>query len=164
MGQFNQITLVGRLTRDPEKKTFAGGGAETTFGFATKGRSKKGQSGEWEDEPMFIDCKCRNRQNGRQLADTAANYLSKGKEVMIVGKLILEQWNDKNTGEKRRAHKIEVEEIIFVGAKDDNSGGGNRQQRQQSNHNNNGGGGYDGGYDGGGSYDEQPPIEDGIPF
>ena len=55
MANLNKVMLIGRLTRDPEVRTFASGGKVAKFGFAVNNRRKNATTGQWEDEPVFID-------------------------------------------------------------------------------------------------------------
>lgn len=130
----NNVTLGGRLTRDPEVKTFASGGKVAKFGFVLSRRRKAG--GQWEEYPMFIDCEAFNRGETGKLADLVEKYLQKGNRVVIEGELDLETWDDKTTGAKRSKHKLVVNRVHFVEKKEDVEGGGkseksgDRRQRQ----------------------------------
>lgn len=125
MANFNRVILIGRLTRDPECRTFSNGGKVAKFGFATSSNRKKNQqTGQWEDEPMFIDCEVFNRgENGTQ-ANVVEQYCRKGSQICIEGKLKLEQWDDKTTGQKRSKHLIVVDSVQLLGSKQDDQGGG----------------------------------------
>ena len=78
MANLNKVILIGRLTRDPESRTFSTGGKVTKFGFAVTNRKKNTQTGQWEDEPMFIDCEAFNRGEFGKLADTIETVLQEG--------------------------------------------------------------------------------------
>ncbi len=115
MASFNRVVLLGRLVRDPESRTFQNGGKVTKFGFASSPSRKKNQaSGQWEDEPMFIDCEVFNRGDYGKLADLVADKCRKGSQILIEGKLHLEQWDDKNGGGKRSKHKIVVDSVQLL--------------------------------------------------
>src|SRR2546421_13114432 len=78
MANLNKVLLIGRLTRDPEVRTFANGGKVAKFGFAVNNRRKNVSTGQWEDEPVFVDVDVFNRgENGRQ-ADLVEQSLRKG--------------------------------------------------------------------------------------
>ena len=126
MANLNKVILIGRLTRDPESRTFATGGKVTKFGFAVTNRRKNSQSGQWEDEPMFIDCEAFNRGEFGKLADTIETYCRKGSQICIEGRLHLDQWDDKTTGQKRSKHKLVVEQMQLLDPKQDGQGGGPR--------------------------------------
>lgn len=124
MANFNKVILVGRLTRDPESRTFANGGKVTNIGFAVTNRKKNSQSGQWEDEPMFIDVSFFNRGEFGKLADLVQDRLRKGSQIMIEGKLHLDQWEDKNGGGKRSKHKIVADTFEFLDARPQDGSGG----------------------------------------
>src|SRR2546423_406025 len=123
MANVNKVILIGRLTRDPEVRTFASGGKVVNFGFAVTNRRKNQQTGQWEDYPMFIDCKAFNRGEFGKTADLIEQYLSKGKQVFLEGKLDFEQWEDKNGGGKRSKHVLIVDNVQFLEPRQDGTGG-----------------------------------------
>jgi single-strand DNA-binding protein len=127
MANVNKVMLVGRLTREPECRTFANGGKVANFGFAVNNRRKNQQTGQWEDEPMFIDCKVFNRGETGKKADVAEQYLHKGHQAYLEGHLVLEQWDDKQTGQKRSKHVLHVDDFQFLEPRQD--GGGSYQGR-----------------------------------
>ena len=125
MANFNKVILIGRLTRDPETRTFSNGGKVAKFGFAVSNRKKNSQTGQWEDEPMFIDCEAFNRGESGTLANTIETYCKKGSLICIEGKLHLDQWDDKTTGQKRSKHKIVVDSMQLLERRgEDGQGGG----------------------------------------
>lgn len=125
MANFNQVILVGRLTRDPETRSFANGGKVAKIGFAVTNRKKNSQTGQWEDEPMFIDVEVFNRGEFGKLADLVQDRCRKGSQILVEGRLHLDQWEDKNGGGKRSKHKIVAEGIqLLDGRPQDGSGGG----------------------------------------
>ena len=135
MANLNKVILIGRLTRDPESRTFTNGGKVTKIGFAVTNRRKNGQTGQWEDEPMFIDCEVFNRGETGKLADLVADRCRKGSQVMIEGKLHLDQWDDKATGAKRSKHKIVIDNVQLLDARQpsgDGEGGGYAPSRGPS--------------------------------
>ena len=140
MANFNKVILIGRLTRDPETRAFATGGMVANFGFAVTNRRKNTQTGQWEDEPMFIDVSVFNREFGK-LADLVRDRCRKGTQIMIEGKLHLDNWDDKTTGQKRSKHKLVADVIQLLDPKPQGQGGGDYQGSE-------GGGEYD---DGGGN-------------
>src|SRR4051812_5015602 len=104
MANLNKVMLIGRLTRDPEARSFSNGGKVTVLGFAVTNRKKNSQTGQWEDDPMFIDVKVFNRGEAGTLATRAEETLRKGQQILIEGHLVLETWEDKNGGGKRSKH------------------------------------------------------------
>src|SRR5262245_37295126 len=134
MANFNKVILIGRLTRDPESRTFPSGGKVTKIGFAVTNRRKNAQTGQWEDEPMFIDCDVFNRGETGKLADLVADRCRKGSQIMIEGKLHLDQWDDKATGAKRSKHRIAIDNVQLLDARPgggdgEGGGGGSYQSR-----------------------------------
>lgn len=123
MANFNKVILIGNLTRDPECRTFANGGKVAHFGFAVNNRRKNSQTGQWEDEPMFIDCEAFNWGERGTLANIIEQYCRKGTQICIEGRLKLDQWDDKTTGQKRQKHKIVVESMQLLGSRQDGQGG-----------------------------------------
>jgi single-strand DNA-binding protein len=132
MADVNKVILIGRLTRDPESRTFANGGKVAKFGFAVGSRRKNPQTGQWEDgDTMFIDCEAFNRGENGHLADRVEQYLRKGAQVYLEGRLKLEQWDDKTTGAKRSKHALLVDNVQFLEPRqpDGGEGGSGRPAR-----------------------------------
>jgi single-strand DNA-binding protein len=127
MATLNKIMLMGRLTRDPESTATPSGTRIVKFGFAV-GRSKKNpQTGQWENDPnpLFIDCEAFARPDTRRdLVSLIQQYCRKGDQLYIDGRLQLDQWDDKATGQKRSKHKIVVDNIEFLGGNKGGEGGG----------------------------------------
>jgi single-strand DNA-binding protein len=126
MANLNKVMLIGRLTRDPEVRTFGTGGKVAAFGFAVNNKKKNPQTGEWEDEPVFLDIEAFNRESGRKLADLVEQYFKKGAQFYLEGHLRLDQWQDKNDGSKRSRLKIVLDDFQFFESRQDgmNAGGG----------------------------------------
>jgi single-strand DNA-binding protein len=133
MANLNKVMLIGRLTRDPESRTIPSGNKVVAFGFAVNNWRKNPQSGQSEQEAVFIDCEAWNstREGGRQLGDLIEQYLKKGHQAYIEGHLRLDQWNDKNDGSKRSKLKVVVDKVEFLEPRQDGGGGagGSRYQR-----------------------------------
>src|SRR5206468_1394477 len=129
MANLNKVMLIGRMTRDPEIRTFANGGKVAAFGFAVNNRRKNQSTGEWEDDPMFIDCKVFNRGENGQQADRAQQNLRKGHQVFLEGHLLLEQWDDKQTGQKRSKHVLVVDNFQYLEPRQDGGEGGYQPRR-----------------------------------
>jgi single-strand DNA-binding protein len=124
MANFNKVILVGRLTRDPETRTFPTGGMVAKFGFAVTNRKKNSQTGQWEDEPMFIDVEVFNRGETGKLADLVRDRCRKGSQIMIEARLHLDQWNDKTTNQPRSKHKLIADAIQLLDTRTDGGGPG----------------------------------------
>ena len=101
MPNFNQITIVGNLTREPECRYLPNGTAVCECGIAeTQKRKKDGQTFE---DTCFVDLVIW-AQSGERFAE----WFKKGESVLISGRLQLDQWEDRETGAKRSKHKINV--------------------------------------------------------
>jgi single-strand DNA-binding protein len=114
MANLNKVMLIGRLTRDPEVRMFSNGGKVASFGFAVNNRRKNQQTGQWEDDPVFIDVEAFNRGETGKTADLIEQYLHKGHQAFIEGHLKLDQWEDKNGGGKRSKLKVVVDTVQFL--------------------------------------------------
>jgi len=113
MANLNKVMLIGRLTRDPEVRMFSNGGKVAKFGFAVNNRRKNTQTGQWEDEPVFIDVEAFNRgEMGRQ-ADLVEQYLRKGNQVFVEGHLKLDQWTSQD-GQKRSRMLVVLDNMQFL--------------------------------------------------
>jgi single-strand DNA-binding protein len=133
MANLNKVMLIGRLTRDPETRTFANGGKVAKFGFAVNYllQKKNPTTGEWEGgETAFVDIEAFNRPSGgRQLADLVEQRLRKGNQVYLEGKLRLNEWTDKE-GQKRSKLLVVLDSLEFLEARGEGGGGeGYRSQR-----------------------------------
>lgn len=134
MANLNKVMLIGRLTRDPEVRMFSNGGKVANFGFAVNNRRKNQQTGQWEDEPVFLDCEAFNaigRETGKT-ADLVEQYLHKGNQAFIEGHLKLDQWTDKTTGDKRSKIKIVVDVVQFLEPRKDGQGGSAPSRQQDA--------------------------------
>ena len=101
MASFNKVILVGNLTRDPEVRYTSGGTAVTDVGLAVNRVWTDRSSNERKEETTFIDVTLWGRT-----AEIAGEYLSKGRPCLIEGRLQLDQWEDKETGQKRSKLKV----------------------------------------------------------
>ncbi len=120
MAGFNRVILIGNLTRDPELRYTPQGTAVADLRLAVT--TVRGRSGsERKEETLFIDCTVWDRQ-----AETCSEYLSKGRPVLIEGRLIEDQWQDKETGERRSRIKVYVQNVQFLGGRDGASGASGR--------------------------------------
>ena len=113
----NHIVIMGRLTRDPELRRTASGLAVTSFSVAVDRDFGKGDNGEKKTD--FFDCVA-----WRNTAEFASKYLSKGRMVVVSGRLEFRDWNDKE-GNKRRSAEIIVDNVYFADSKRDSDNGGN---------------------------------------
>ncbi len=118
MANVNKVTLIGRLTRDPEMHAFANGNKVANIGFAVSNRRKNAETGHYEEVPVWVELKAFNREPGRKLADIAEQHLRKGHQVYIEGGLSLDEWVGKDDGKKRSRTVVIVEEIQFLEKKE----------------------------------------------
>lgn len=157
---FNKVILMGNLTRDPEMRVLPSNMPVASFGLAVNDRFKNKQTDQWEERPNFIDCEAFGRT-----AENIGKFFSKGKPIFIEGKLRLDQWEDRQSGQKRSKLKVVVDTFQFVGGREGGGGGGGGGYQQGGG---NQGGAQGGGWDaspaatGGGHH--EPVDEDDIPF
>lgn len=119
MASFNKVILVGNLTRDPEVRYTTGGTAVTDVGLAVNRVWTDRSSNERKEETTFVDVTLWGRT-----AEIAGEYLSKGRPCLIEGRLQLDQWEDKETGQKRSKLKVVGESLQLLGGRGDDGGGG----------------------------------------
>lgn len=155
MANLNKVMLIGNLTRDPELRHTPKGSAVADLGVAVNRKVQDGNGG-WKDETTFVDVTVWGSS-----AENAQKYLTKGRGVFIEGRLQMDVWDDKATGQKRSKLKVVADNLQFL---PDGKGGAGRQS-------------YDGGSGGGSSENDSnnrqggsagPPDdyqeEDDIPF
>jgi single-strand DNA-binding protein len=117
MASFNKVILAGNLTRDPELRYTPKGLAIAKIGLAIN-RTWKTESGETKEEVTFVDVDAFGRQ-----AEVIAQYMRKGRPLLVEGRLRLDQWDDKQTGQKRSKLGVVLESFSFVDSKGgENSG------------------------------------------
>ncbi len=117
MANVNKVLLLGRLTRDPELRYTPSGTAVCDLGIAV-GRKWKGQDGSWKEETCFVDCTVWQKQ-----AEYCAEYLKKGREVFVEGRLTLDQWQSPE-GKKRSKLKVVAQSVQFLGGRSGGTGAG----------------------------------------
>ncbi|MGB5661252.1 MAG: single-stranded DNA-binding protein [Thermoanaerobaculia bacterium] len=138
----NKVILVGNLGRDPEVRSTPSGQPVATFSLATN-RKWKDQSGTRQEETEWHNVVCWGRQ-----AEIAGQYLTKGKQIYVEGRLQTRSWEDKQSGEKKYRTEVICQNFQMLGAR----------------------GGYDGGAQSPASSPESPgdiqaqPEDDDIPF
>ncbi len=106
MASFNKVILLGNLTRDPELRYTPNGTPVATFGLAVNRRS--GQGDERREEVCFVDIVSFGRE-----AETASEFLSKGRAALIEGRLQWRSWEGQD-GQKRSKHEVVAERIQFM--------------------------------------------------
>lgn len=113
MANLNKVMLIGNLTRDPELRVTPRGTAICQFGLAIN-RQFKDESGATKDETTFVDVEAWGKTG-----ELIAKHLVKGRPLFVEGRLKLDQWDDKATGQKRQKLKIVCENFQFLGGRDD---------------------------------------------
>ena len=140
MKGFNKVILMGNLTRDPETRTTPSGQTVTQFGLAVN-RTWKGADGQQQEAVSFIDCVAWGK-----VGEIIAQYLGKGRAILVSGRLDQRSWEDKETCGKRCKVEVVVEDFNFV---DSGQGGGG-----------NSGGSFDGGSKPAAKKSQSAPTED----
>ncbi len=116
-GDINRVTLVGRLTRDPELRHLPSGSPVLEFGLAVNGRQQD-SGGNWVDKPNFFDVKVYGNQ-----AEFLSQYLQKGRRVGIDGRLDWRSWEAQDGG-KRSKVDVVAQTVQFLDSRGDSDGGG----------------------------------------
>ena len=124
MASFNKVILLGNLTRDPEVRYTPKGSAVCDLGIAVN-RSYTLDSGEKREEVTFVDVVLWSR-----LAEIAGEYLKKGRPVFIEGRLQLDTWDDKQSGQKRSKLRVIGETMQLLGRPPGAGGGGEGGERE----------------------------------
>ena len=163
MPSFNKVILMGNFTRDPELRFLPNNTAVCDMGLAVNDRFQNKSTGQWEDRPNFVDCTAFGRT-----AENISKFFSKGRPIFIEGKLRFEQWEDRQSGQKRSKLKVVIDTWQFVDSKDAAGSGGGDGGRPSNGYGNrsqnDAGGGWDEG-SGAGAGAGHEAVDDGdIPF
>ena len=148
MASYNRVILLGNLTRDPQVRYTPGGTAVADIGLAVNRTWFDKQTNQRKEDVTFVDVTLWGRT-----AEVAGEYLSKGRAVLIEGRLQLDTWQDKESGQNRSKLKVVAEQMTMVGGRDGGPGGGGGG----------GGGGRGGGGGGGGGGSRQQDYDSGPP-
>jgi single-strand DNA-binding protein len=108
MAFLNRVFLIGNLTRDPELRVTPKGTAICSFGLAVN-RQYRDESGVARDETTFVDIEAWGKQG-----ELVSKYLAKGSPCMVEGRLKLDTWEDKTSGQKRSKLKVVLENVQFL--------------------------------------------------
>jgi len=117
MPSFNRVILAGNLTRDPELRYTPKGTAVARFTLAVN-RTYTTETGEKKEEVSFIDVDAWARQG-----EVIAQYLKKGRPVLVEGRLKQDTWEDKNTHQKQSKLKVVLESFSFLDSNRGDTGG-----------------------------------------
>ena len=150
MASFNKVILMGNLTRDVELRHTNSGTPVTEIGLAVN-EKRKDANGQLVEETTFVDITLWGRT-----AEICNEYLSKGSGVLIEGRLKLDQWDDKQTGQKRSKLGVVLDRFEFIDSRGEGGGGGDFSSETSSPS----GGGAAPAQGGGGGFAE----DDDVPF
>jgi single-strand DNA-binding protein len=117
MASFNKVIIAGNLTRDPELRYTPKGSAVAKIGMAVN-RTWKNEAGESKEEVSFIDIEAWGRQ-----AEVIAQYMRKGRPLLVEGRLKQDTWEDKTTHQKQSKLKVVLESFSFIDSKGGEGGG-----------------------------------------
>lgn len=125
MASYNKVMLMGNLTRDPEVRYTPKGSAVTDLALAVNRVYTTTDTNERREEVTYVDVVLWGRQ-----AEIAGQYLKKGRPIFIEGRLQMDTWEDKQTGQKRSKIRVVGETMHFLdskrdGSSDEGGGGGN---------------------------------------
>jgi single-strand DNA-binding protein len=118
MPNLNKVQLMGNITRDPEVRYTPKGTAVTDISLAIN-RSFNSDDGERREETTFVDITFWGRQ-----AEVIGEYMKKGRPLYVEGRLQLDSWEDKTTGQQRSRLKVVGENFQFLGGREEGGGGG----------------------------------------
>jgi single-strand DNA-binding protein len=118
MAYLNKVFLIGNLTRDPELRVTPKGTAICSFGLAVN-RQYRDESGTARDETTFVDIEAWGKQG-----ELVSKYLTKGSPCMVEGRLRLDAWEDKTSGQKRSKLKVVLDNVQFLSRGPGGGGGG----------------------------------------
>ena len=118
MASINRVVLVGNLTRDPELRHTPSGMGVCSLRVAVNTRRKDSATGEWTEKPNYFDVTVWGNQG-----ESCAQYLSKGRQVAIDGRLEWREWEAQD-GSKRQAVEIVADTVQFIGGRGEGGGAG----------------------------------------
>lgn len=116
MASFNKVILAGNLTRDPELRYTPKGTAIAKLSLAVN-RRWTGEDGQQREEVTYVDIDAFGKQ-----AEVICQYLKKGGGLLVEGRLRLDQWDDKQTGQKRSRLGVVLESFTFIGGRPEGGG------------------------------------------
>jgi len=167
MASFNKVILLGNLTRDPQVRYTTGGTALAEIGLAVNRTWFDKKTNSRKEEVTFVDITLWGRD-----AEVAGEYLSQGRQLLVEGRLQLDSWDDKETGQKRSKLRVVCEQMTMVGGRGEGGSGGGGGSRAPQGGRRSGGEeeSFGGGEEGGGynaSSSSAPPADfpdDEVPF
>lgn len=120
---YNRVVMVGNLTRDPELKQLSSGQSVCRLNVASNRQYKNRQSGEMVQEVCYVDIDVWGPQ-----ADSSNQYLEKGRQVLVEGRLKLDTWQD-NDGNNRSKHSIVADRVVFLSSGQQDAGASQSQEK-----------------------------------
>lgn len=116
MAEMNKVIMIGNLTKDPEKVQYSGNTTIANFRLAANRTYKDGQ-GQKQNDATFVDVKAFGK-----VADTLLKYAVKGRQILVEGRLAMDEWTDKTSGGKRSKLYIKADNFQFLGQKNQANG------------------------------------------
>jgi single-strand DNA-binding protein len=150
MANFNKVILCGNLTRDPELRYTPKGTAVARITLAVNRVYTSGEGGEKKEEVSFVDVDVWGRQ-----AEVIAQYMKKGRPLLVEGRLKQDTWEDKNTKQKQSKLKVVLESFSFIDSNRSDGGGAAEAPRSRP---------AAGSAPAPESGDAEPPHDDDVPF
>ena len=140
----NKVFLLGNVGKDPEIRTTQGGMTVASFSLATAERTKD-QTGNWVDKTEWHNLVCFQRT-----AEVVRDYVKKGSQIFVEGKISNRSWDDKESGQKKYRTEILVNELSLLGGRGEGGSGGGYERSSSSS----------GGYSGSRAAASAPPAND----
>lgn len=122
MASLNKVMLMGNLTREPETKRTPKGTAVTQMSLAIN-RQYTTEGGERKEEVTYVDVEAWGK-----LAEICADHLSKGKQVFVEGRLKLDTWEDKQSGEKKSRLRVAADAVQFLSPRESSQQSSSRRR------------------------------------
>ena len=116
MASYNRVVMIGNLTRDPDYKQLSSGQAVCRLGLASNRQFRNRQSGDMVQEVCYIDIDVWGPQ-----AESCKQYLAKGRQVLIEGRIKFDTWQDQESGTTRSKHSIVADRVVFLSSGSDSS-------------------------------------------
>ena len=118
----NKVLLMGNLTHDPGLRRTQGGQSVCEFSIAIN-RTTRSRDGQEREETCFVDIVVWGKPG-----EACQKYLAKGRSVFVDGRLTLDQWEDRDTGERKSRLRVVAEKISFIGGGRQSDGGTHDQE------------------------------------
>lgn len=123
MANFNKVILAGNLTRDPQMSYLPSGTPVVEFGMAINRKWRPQDGGDMREEVCFVELRCFGKP-----AETLKQYMSKGRPLMVEGRLKYEQWEAKEGGKRSKLYVV-VDNFQFLGDRGGDRGGSGGSER-----------------------------------